>query len=134
MEERVPVSDLQGPWHWENAYANGAGRCVLGMFPESCGGKEKATEDQKLKQQQSDAGKCGVKGMIDAQWNVPASAATLMTTAGQEAAMKDNAIDAGAANGALVTGQFAQTAIATGANMLAAAVNAPGQANASCES
>ncbi|CAN5231882.1 hypothetical protein BH10CYA1_BH10CYA1_08140 [soil metagenome] len=115
------------PWDRENSYYNSAGRCMLDSAPQTCGGKESDTEEQKLKQQDSDAGKCGVKGMIDAQWDEPASAAKLSTTPGAEAAMKANAIDAGAANGALLTGQFAYMAMATGVNMLAGSVNAPGK-------
>lgn len=115
------------PWERELGYYNSAGRAMLDSAPESCGGKEKPTQDQALKDEDTDAGKCGVKGMIDAQWNEPAANAKLRTTAGAEAAMKANAIDAGAANGALLTGQFAYMAMATGVNMLAGSVNAPGK-------
>jgi hypothetical protein len=116
-----------GPPDRECMYYKGAGRCMKDSAPESAGGKEEKTEDQELKQQDSDAGQCGVKGLIDAQWGVPASAAKLKGTPGAVAGMKANAIDAGAANGALLTGQFAYMAMATGANMLAASINAPGK-------
>lgn len=116
-----------GPPDRETMYYKGAGRCMKDSAPESAGGKEEKTENQELKQQDSDAGKCGVKGMIDAQWGVPASAAKLKGTPGAVAGMKANAIDAGAANGSLLTGQFAYMAMATGANMLAASINAPGK-------